>query len=705
MRGKGRTRVLYTGSPCSVYVELRPLQDLKPLGFSAYEFDSRPGHYETKRGRSKPLVGNDYHASGFNPGIRGKRNVSQRGVMMSVGNVATIAGLKALPAPTTEVVQIVEGYADAGDGGGGTFVWDSSGGAYSSGVSFIFLLNIHGDDIISRTAGSFLADGWTKGDEVTISGTTNNNGTFRVTGVTATNLTVGGVSFTPETANATLINFGDKGTTFAPNGASAQGWWKRQFSDALNVRWFGAKGDGTTPDTASLQAAVDAAATTGGATVFIPQGVFLLAASIDLASRVSIAGGGEGSVLAMGSLGLAAQAGLLNGSLVTDFMISDITITGAGESNGISLHGCNRVRIERVSVTFSASATNTACIGIYDDGTGTAGTSSDFWVRTCCLTPSALGLLTQGDPTGPYWLENISIEGIIIDGSAAATGTFEGLKIDLHTRLFAVNNNIVRGQDNVRVGIHVEENCCQGVIVGNMIDGCTASGIRVDNGQSNIGVSDIAISSNIISDMLGVGRVGVALEGSSASVFRNIIINGNTISSVQIGVREASDDSLNLSICDNVVDEFADIGVYVRSPNTLVKGNHIRATAAVLSGAIVADTTATTCLVSGNDLAAATAAGVVVGGAGGATLMTRDNLGYATENNGTITLSSGNTTTAVIHGLAKTPALGDISVTPVEAWGNATTFWISSPTSTHFIINVDADPTQDVDFAWTASIR
>ncbi len=223
--------------------------------------------------------------------------------MMSVGNVATIAGLKALPAPTTDVVQIVEGYAGAGDGGGGTFVWDTSGGAYSSGVSFTFLLNIHGDDIISRTAGSFLADGWTKGGEVTISGTINNNGTFRVTGVTATNLTVGGVSFTPETANATLINCGDKGTTFAPNGASAKGWWVRQFSDALNVKWFGAKGDGTNDDndTTSIQAAINAASVQGlnggvQPIVFLPAGQYLITSTLSVTSQgLTIIGSGNAS--------------------------------------------------------------------------------------------------------------------------------------------------------------------------------------------------------------------------------------------------------------------------------------------------------------------------------------------------------------------------------------------------------------------------
>lgn len=47
-------------------------------------------------------------------------------------------------------------------------------------------------------------------------------------------------------------------------------------SSALNVRNFGAKGDGKTSDTAAIQAALDAAAKTDG-TVYFPSGVYLCA--------------------------------------------------------------------------------------------------------------------------------------------------------------------------------------------------------------------------------------------------------------------------------------------------------------------------------------------------------------------------------------------------------------------------------------------
>ena len=44
--------------------------------------------------------------------------------------------------------------------------------------------------------------------------------------------------------------------------------------ETLNVRDFGAKGDGQTKDTAAIQKALDACAANGGGTVFVPEGSY-----------------------------------------------------------------------------------------------------------------------------------------------------------------------------------------------------------------------------------------------------------------------------------------------------------------------------------------------------------------------------------------------------------------------------------------------
>lgn len=57
--------------------------------------------------------------------------------------------------------------------------------------------------------------------------------------------------------------------------------------DILDVRAFGARGDGTTRDTAAIQAAVDTAGAAGGGTVVLPAGTFL-SGTVELRSHVTL---------------------------------------------------------------------------------------------------------------------------------------------------------------------------------------------------------------------------------------------------------------------------------------------------------------------------------------------------------------------------------------------------------------------------------
>jgi len=50
----------------------------------------------------------------------------------------------------------------------------------------------------------------------------------------------------------------------------------------FNVRAYGAKGDGTTNDTAAVQAAINAANTAGGGTVYFPAGTYLIAGALSI---------------------------------------------------------------------------------------------------------------------------------------------------------------------------------------------------------------------------------------------------------------------------------------------------------------------------------------------------------------------------------------------------------------------------------------
>ncbi len=63
-----------------------------------------------------------------------------------------------------------------------------------------------------------------------------------------------------------------------------------------NIRTFGAKGDGTTVDTAALQAAIDACARDGGGTVLVPAGTFVIGTT-ELKSNVTLHIAASGKLL------------------------------------------------------------------------------------------------------------------------------------------------------------------------------------------------------------------------------------------------------------------------------------------------------------------------------------------------------------------------------------------------------------------------
>ena len=63
----------------------------------------------------------------------------------------------------------------------------------------------------------------------------------------------------------------------------------------VNVKNYGATGDGVTDDTAAIQAAIDVANTAGGGEVFFPRGTYLISSTLTIYSKVILVGEGSSS--------------------------------------------------------------------------------------------------------------------------------------------------------------------------------------------------------------------------------------------------------------------------------------------------------------------------------------------------------------------------------------------------------------------------
>ena len=84
----------------------------------------------------------------------------------------------------------------------------------------------------------------------------------------------------------------------------------------------------------------------------------------------------------------------------------------------------------------------------------------------------------------------------------------------------------------------------------------------------------------------------------------------------------------------------------------------------------------------------------------GANTIVRRNIGYLTENSGTATITAGNTSVTVNHGLASTPS--KVLVTPLSDPGDR--YYVTNITDTSFDIVIATAPSADVIFSWYAEV-
>lgn len=111
-----------------------------------------------------------------------------------------------------------------------------------------------------------------------------------------------------------------------------------------NVRDYGAKGDGTTLDTAEIQAAVDACHRDGGGTVLIPAGIFHIG-TLELKSNVTLHVAASGKLLGSGdgkqyhavdAIPLTGDSTLNDGNWALIFAVDakNVTVEGPGTIDG-----------------------------------------------------------------------------------------------------------------------------------------------------------------------------------------------------------------------------------------------------------------------------------------------------------------------------------------------------------------------------------
>lgn len=157
-------------------------------------------------------------------------------------------------------------------------------------------------------------------------------------------------------------NFADlSSASVIATGSSEARALSTRFADRLNVKDFGAVGDGVANDYTALNAALVYVAANGG-TIYMPAGTYLIDSGIILTSAAQpfhLVGAGPQRTIIKRSTNFAGSTIEIRSS--NDWSITNLTINGnhavfTGGNHGLAFRDCNRVYLGRLFVTDYKSA-------------------------------------------------------------------------------------------------------------------------------------------------------------------------------------------------------------------------------------------------------------------------------------------------------------------------------------------------------------
>lgn len=195
-------------------------------------------------------------------------------------------------------------------------------------------------------------------------------------------------------------------------------------SGVYKVTEYGALGDGTTDDTTAIQAAIDAASSAGGGTVFFPKGTYLITAALNLKSYVNLKGvvgawnTAKGSVIKTASTTINMLYYTSAGTGLVSATIENLRLEGpaSGTGRGIYLANGGGSTNPHVNVVFR----NLKVVGV---GTG---------IEVVCLIVSVFDNVTCDTCTTGFYLNggaafatpntSITMTACYANGCQAGTG-------------------------------------------------------------------------------------------------------------------------------------------------------------------------------------------------------------------------------------------------------------------------------------------
>lgn len=310
----------------------------------------------------------------------------------------------------------------------------------------------------------------------------------------------------------------------------------------INVQAFGAVGNGTTDDTAAIQAAINAVGS-GGGKVFFPStsGGYLLnstALTVSTAGTVLAGAGAENTFLIIGSSFTGAEAVLITGY---NCQVQDLSIHGASSTttsnpvaNGIEVSGARRAKINRCMFT------NINGWAIEVAATNASGTSNcvGTQIGQCYGLSCAGGVHFVGN-TAQGWAMNCQAS----DLQFYSTGVTSGANANLDSVRVEdawdvlLENCILWTSTGTGSSLHIKGNCAASFNTNMDLLGPTGGPCALIEDSSNGSPQNVQIQGGVIQQ----GSPGLSITGAAYQVHvaTTRVINNQT-HGIQIGGTGAS---------------------------------------------------------------------------------------------------------------------------------------------------------------------
>lgn len=342
---------------------------------------------------------------------------------------------------------------------------------------------------------------------------------------------------------------------------------------AVNVKDFGAVGDGVADDTAAIQAAIDAIDASGGGDVYFPFGTYLISSGVTLCSKIRIHGG---------NALIDHSAGTSDGFTATGK--SDITVenlrfkygTGASDNTLFTIDGCFRIRFEG-NFFFSengSDAGNTTPIKIREE-VGVSG-SKDVIINGNQFQGPRLLILVQAG--AGYNNEHVTISNNILRNTADSIQTpniIDGvIKVDLWSDYVTITGNVCDGKNKAESFIHLEEGITNVAVSGNSIYGCQEYGIVIQGGQGPKDVTQVSITGNTVENC-SIGVEGLHTDSGEWVIANNVIQGGGDVGTLPGIDLEFADAGSNVIVSNNLVNNPSTEGIFCKADNATIVGNNV----------------------------------------------------------------------------------------------------------------------------------